>query len=138
MSSLAVQPSLAKLSFSKIFSFSSFSVLLLLHDQMSLSKHLPLLTTPSFFSFTDQMISFSKSFPTAQKNPPPHVFLSPFFPSTNMFSFFSITVLCLQKRQNIFHPFLLHYSHAFFLLLTKNLRNLDQNQGSAQRPVLVI
>ena len=128
MSSLAVQPSLAKLSFSKIFSFSSFSVLLLLHDQMSLSKHLPLLTTPSFFSFTDQMISFSKSFPTPQKNPPPHVFLSPFFPSTNMLSFFSITVLCLQKKKTFSI-----LSFSIILMLFSSPQQKSKKSGSKSR-----
>ena len=40
-----------------------------------------------------------------------------------------------SKRQNIFLPFLLHYSYvSFLLILAKNLRNLDQNQGSAHSP----
>ena len=43
-----------------------------------------------------------------------------------------------SKKTKHFPPFPSPLFSCFFLLLTKNLRNLDQNQGSAQRPVLVI
>ena len=128
MSSLAVQPSLAKLFCYEIFSFSSFYVLLLLNDQMSLSKHFPVFPTPSLFSFTDQMFSFSESFPTQKKISTTYFpfpiffplqkcspsFQSPFFVLKKDKTFCSLSFsIILLNRSNISLLFLLLWTEDF-------------------------
>ena len=118
------------LSFSKMFSSPSLSVLLLLHNKMfSFSKHFPLFPSPSFFSFTDQMFSFSKSFPTPQKKFRLKMFSYPLFPLQKYFPSFPSPLFIFKKTKH-FPPF---PSPLFLCFFSSHPHQKSKKSGSESR-----
>ena len=117
------------LSFSKMFSSPSLSVVLHLHNKMfSFSKHFPLFPSPSFFSFTDQMFSFSKSFPTPQKILLHMVFFLHFFPLQICFPSFPSPFFVFKKDKTFSI-----LSFSIILMLFSSPHQKSKKSGSKSR-----